>query len=230
MDNNICLCGCGKEVKKGNQYINGHNKSTLGKISKLKGKTFKEYFGEEKAKEISEKISIGKIGDKNPAKRDDVKIKISKSRAGKLRGEENPKFWKGKKNPGQSQRMKENNPSFRPDVKNKSRERMLEKWRNIGSVKIGKNEKKILDFIGEEFNVIIHRQYPVEGYCLDGYISEWNLAIEIDEKHHYSNNDLRDIDKIRQKIISEKLNCKFIRFKDDISFEEIKQELKRIKR
>ena len=46
-----CLCGCGKEVKKGNKYINHHN------TRKWKDKTYKEMYGEKRAKEIIEKMS-----------------------------------------------------------------------------------------------------------------------------------------------------------------------------
>jgi len=229
MNNNLCLCGCGGEAKKGNKYINGHNKSTLGRKSKFKGKTFRESFGEDVAKEISEKLKVGKFGDNNPAKRRDVREKISKNRRGKLTGDDNPNYWKGKKNPGQSQRMKKNNPSFRKDVRDKARKRMLERWKIMGSIKIGNAETKILNIIEEEIGFIIHKQFPVIGYALDGYVPELNLAIEIDEPHHYINGELRSSDKIRQRAISEELNCKFIRIKNNISIEELKEELSKIK-
>lgn len=229
MNNNLCLCGCGGEVKKGNKYINGHNKSTLGKKSKFKGKTFEESFGKEKAKEISEKLKVGKFGDSNPAKREDVRIKISRSRRGKLTGDNNPNYWKGRKNPGQSQRMKENNPSFKEDVKKKARERMLERWKNMGSIRIGNNETEILDFIEKETSFLVHRQFSVIGYSLDGYIHELNLAIEIDEPHHYIDGVLRISDMDRQMAISEELGCQFFRVKNNISLNELKGELKKFK-
>lgn len=229
MNSNYCLCGCGKKTKKGNKYINGHNKSTLGRKSELKGKTFKEAFGEDVAREISEKLRAGKLGDNNPAKRKDVREKISKNRRGKLTGDDNPNYWKGKKNPEQSQRMKNNNPSFRKDVRNKARERMLERWKNMGSIKIGNNETEILKIIEDEIGFRIHKQFPVIGYALDGYVPELNLAIEIDEPHHYINGELRRSDKNRQIAISEELNCKFIRIKNNISVEELKEELSKIK-
>jgi very-short-patch-repair endonuclease len=74
---------------------------------------------------------------------------------------------------------------------------------------IGHNEKQILDKLEQELNYKILRQYEVEGYFIDGYIEELNLAIEVDEK---PKNKERDIE--RQKIIENKLNCKFMRIKD----------------
>jgi hypothetical protein len=66
----LCKCGCGNIVKPGNTYINGHNKSTLGKIHKHKGKSYKEIYGEEKAKEIIDKLRKDKIGNGNLKNKD----------------------------------------------------------------------------------------------------------------------------------------------------------------
>jgi len=76
---------------------------------------------------------------------------------------------------------------------------------------IGSNEKQILDNLEKLYRYKIIRQYPVEGFFLDGYIKELNLAIEVDEPHH---DRIKDRDIERQKIIGEKLGCKFLRIKD----------------
>jgi len=226
----LCKCGCGNIVKPGNTYINGHNKSTLGKTHKHKGKSYEEIYGDEKAKEISEKIRKTKIGDKNPAKRPEVRKKISQNRKGKLTGDDNPNYWKGRKNKGQSERMKLKNPSFRDDVKEKHRNNNLKRWIELGSVKIGKNETQLLNEIEEIIGYKILRQHPVSGYSVDGYIKELNLVIEIDESHHYDiDGILKNKDIKRQNKIEEKLNCKFLRIKDNIIFDELKKELLKIK-
>ena len=75
--------------------------------------------------------------------------------------------------------------------------------------RIGHNEKKILDKLEQELHYKILRQYEVEGYFLDGYIQELNLAIEVDERPKTRERDLE-----RQKIIENKLNCKFMRIND----------------
>ena len=221
-----CKCGCGCVVKPGNTYINGHNKPTLGKPHKHKGKTYKELYGEIKSKEISEKIRTFKLGDKNPAKRTEVKEKISKNRKGKLTGNDNPNFWKGKRNIEQSKRMKINNPLFKNDVKEKRKKYLLNKYLKTGNIKIGKNETQLLNKIEELSKYKILRQHPVSGYSVDGYISQLNLVIEIDEKHHYDIDGNLKIDDIkRQKNIENKLKCKFIRIKDNIDFDNLKKVL-----
>lgn len=61
---------------------------------------------------------------------------------------------------------------------------------------------------GGEFRV------PNLGYFLDGYDPITNVAIEIDEGHHFdSNGSLSQKDIQRQKEIEESLGCKFIRIK-----------------
>lgn len=90
--------------------------------------------------------------------------------------------------------------------------------------------KPILDIIGENnmilknrkeedfFNILketlsplninIYSQYSVQKYRLDGYIKEFNLAIEFDEKYHsYQIEE----DNLRENTIKDILNCKFIR-------------------
>jgi len=63
----LCKCGCGERVtKKNNKYIWGHNRRDFiiteemrQKASiRMKGKTYIELYGEEKAKRIKEKIGI----------------------------------------------------------------------------------------------------------------------------------------------------------------------------
>lgn len=51
-------------------------------------------------------------------------------------------------------------------------------------------------------------QFSVNEYLIDLYIPAANLAIEIDEKHHAYN---KNLDQVRQNIISESLRCKFFR-------------------
>jgi len=75
--------------------------------------------------------------------------------------------------------------------------------------RLGRNEKQILDKLEQELDCKILRQYEVEGYFLDGYISEINVAIEVDERPKIRTKDIQ-----REKNIKEKLNCKFIRIKD----------------
>ena len=80
---------------------------------------------------------------------------------------------------------------------------------DINFPRIGHNETQILDKLEQEFEYKILRQYKCEGYFIDGYIEEINIAIEVDERPK-----TRDKDIEREKIIKKKLNCKFIRIND----------------
>ena len=73
---------------------------------------------------------------------------------------------------------------------------------------IGKNELQFLNILENNLGYKILRQYSVEGYFLDGYIPELNLAIEVDEDYHKKQIE-KDIK--RENIIKDKLNCEFIR-------------------
>lgn len=70
------------------------------------------------------------------------------------------------------------------------------------------------DIIKNLFNgyTIIPQHVVLDGeYRIDWYIKELNLAIEYDERGHYRN---LDEDNIRQKRIEERLNCKFLRYRE----------------
>ncbi|MCK9429519.1 MAG: NUMOD3 domain-containing DNA-binding protein [Candidatus Omnitrophica bacterium] len=81
------------------------------------------------------------------------------------------------------------------------------------SPRVGRNEKRLLDDLEKIFKMKIERQYKVNGYFIDGYIKELNLAIEVDEIVH-TNNIYKTKDILREKEIKEKLGCKFLRIKD----------------
>lgn len=73
---------------------------------------------------------------------------------------------------------------------------------------IGIKEKETLDKLEKKFGYKILRQFKILGYYLDGYITQLNLAIEVDEPYHLKQ---QEQDKERQKEIEEKLNCEFLR-------------------
>jgi very-short-patch-repair endonuclease len=95
-----------------------------------------------------------------------------------------------------------------------------------GTVRIGRYEKQILDALQDRLGFSIKRQFYVNGYWLDGYCQELNLAIEIDEECHYPNNTLRNKDIKKQKNIIKILKCNFlrIRVKDVIQNQELNKE------
>jgi len=90
----------------------------------------------------------------------------------------------------------------------------------------GKFENKIIDYIEFYTNKKIIRQFYINGYFLDGYCKELNLAIEIDEERHYNKKKQikRDIEK--QSSIINSLHCDFlrIRVKEVVENEKINEE------
>lgn len=77
----------------------------------------------------------------------------------------------------------------------------------------GKYEHEILDKLQEIIGFSIKRQFFINGYYLDGYCQEINLAIEVYENHHYKK-DMIDKDKIRKEEIIKALNCNFLEIKE----------------
>lgn len=208
------------------------SEETKKKISKGNtGKKQQKGFGIGRilSEETREKIRLSKLGKKSPNKgrklSDETKKKISESNKGKhqdISEETRRKMGlskKGKKFSEEHKRkMRESSPKYwkgkirSDETKKKLRLSTFEyakKVCNIICPRIGHNEKNILDKLEKELGYKILRQYKVEGYFIDGYIKEINLAIEVDER---PKNKERDIE--RQKIIETKLNCKFLRIKD----------------
>lgn len=77
-----------------------------------------------------------------------------------------------------------------------------------------------------ELGIEIVEQYNVDGYRIDFYIPQFNLAVEYDEQQHFiTTNHEKDLE--RQKCIEDKLGCKFIRC--DYRDSDIKNVMKVIK-
>lgn len=181
-----------------------------------KGKTYEEIYGIEKAMIEKEKRSKSKLGNKNPMKKyknkkyEDI-YGIKKAPEQRLK---RSLAHLGKKKDYMSRKQKgNNNISKRPEVQEKMRisaqKRII---KNYGIPRIGKNEIRILDELELSFNYKILRQYSIIGYWLDGYIPELNLAIEVDERYH---NEQTNKDNKREQNIINKLNCDFVRIKDE---------------
>jgi hypothetical protein len=84
---------------------------------------------------------------------------------------------------------------------------------NVNEWLLGKHEKKLINKKEKELNIKFRRQYYVNGFWLDGYNKDNNIAIEVDEiQHKWKKQKLYDIK--REQIIKEILGCIFIRIKD----------------
>ena len=83
----LCDYGCGKPAvyhfKNGKACCSKNINSCTEIKKKIKGKSYVEIYGEEKAKALIEKRRIAIIGDKNPAKRDDIRKINSQKNKGK---------------------------------------------------------------------------------------------------------------------------------------------------
>ena len=181
-----------------NSPYKGMNKEEIIKVNPNWGSgQFKEgntlRKGQKDSNKTRKKKSIARLGENNPM-------------YGK-RGELCPHF--GKKRPEQSKLMKKLKISKRKDVRNKIRLATIKYIKEIRgniSPNIGKYEKQILDYMELFIGYNIIRQFEIEGYFVDGYIPELNLAIEIDERPKTKQRDIE-----REGLIKSKLKCSFIR-------------------
>lgn len=118
-DNPFCQCGCGRRVSRpNNKYIHGHNSRNASvplerrkKMSeRMKGKTYEELYGEERSKEIKEKIGKKSreidrfwwIRNKSLEEvyGEDRAYEMKQNLSNKLKNSDKLKDRKGKKNPG----------------------------------------------------------------------------------------------------------------------------------
>jgi len=161
------------------------------KILKLrKGKTYEEFYGEEKALRIKKKLK--------------TRVPWSKGLC----------IWEDRPHPrgmlGKTH-TEENKHKFR--IQTFAR---LQSQISDGlpiSPLIGKNETEMLDQIAYEYETVIQRQYEVLGYYLDGYSKKYNIAFEVDEKNHkWGKAKKRDV--IRRQRISDELSCEFVIIED----------------
>ena len=75
--------------------------------------------------------------------------------------------------------------------------------------------KLLKDFL-DEYEIKYIQQYKFENYRIDLYLTELKIAIEYDEEgHKYYPYESQEY---REKYISQKLGCKFIRLNDDDSY------------
>ena len=176
-------CGC--------QYWLGKKQSEehKQKISESgKGRKF--------SKEHRRKLGESKMGDKNPAKRPEVREKISKSRKGQ------PSAFKNKRHTKETKRkMREKKLNMSEETKRKLSEyqkknpRSKDYYRKIGLLGIEKMatmkgptsiEKKVYDELKAR-GLLFERQKLINGkFIVDAYIPSLNLIIEADGDYWHS--------------------------------------------
>ena len=190
------------------------------------GKTREVCFGDYLLSSTEFCKSCWRKGDRNPAKQNYVREKLSR------KGVKDTSYvtpeWRrkasirlsGKNNHNYGKKRK---PETIKKMRLKMIERIEESIKNGGQItpQYNKNGCKIIDKYGKENGYSFqHAENGGEfyirklGYWVDGYDKEKNVVIEIDESFHFDvNGNLLERDIRRQKEIEETLKCKFIRIK-----------------
>ena len=180
-----------QKMRKPHKELSNKVKQNRSKIKLEYYKTHRSpYYGKKHSEETRNKIILGRIN--NPLSKE-ARKRMSKN---------NCRYWKGKKMP--------------EEIKQKIRISVIEykKKNNCGIFfpMIGRYEKLILDELQNRIGYNIVRQFFINGYFLDGYIPEINLAIEIDEEHHYKK-QVKEKDINKQNNIINSLGCNFLRIR-----------------
>lgn len=192
-----------KMKKSQNEYFKNHHSNNYGKINseesneKRRQSVIKFWSNKDNKERMFKAMKV-----KHKPMSKEEKLKVS------ARGKE---YYKTHINPMTGRSFK-----FSNEAKQKCRIKRIEYIKRTcpGFIPlIGKYEKQILDELQNKIGFSIKRQFYINGYYLDGYCQELNLAIEVDEPYHYRNNVLRKEDIERQKNIINTLNCNFIRIK-----------------
>jgi hypothetical protein len=192
-------------------------------------------FQSEKIKEKIKKTNLEKYGNEYANQSEEVKEKIKQTNLERY----------GVENTFQSEEIKEKikntfikkygvkNPTLNPIILEKSIQTQIEKYGEAFFHYCPKhNPLSIieLDKISKDFNINI--QHALNGgekkfqrYWVDGFIQEYNIVIEWDEKRH---NKQKEKDIKRQNWIEENFGCKFIRINDKDWFDNNSNERDRV--
>jgi hypothetical protein len=183
---------------------NGTGKWMIGRTlnNKTKEKISNSHTGKKLTTETKLKMSLGKIGGLNPAKRLDVRKKISESQL------------KNKRTISDETRRK---------LSIKAKESILKRIEKFGKICPNFNSYacSYFDKLNEQNNWNL--QHALNGgekrilcYFLDAYDVEKNIVIEYDEPHHYDiNGNLKQKDYKRMVEIINHLKCKFYRYNEN---------------
>ena len=182
------------------------NISQNNEIKETKRQTCLKNYGTEypiQSKEIKEKYKqtcLKKYGSEWPWLNDDVKRKVDNTMLEKY----------GTKKPTQ-------NKNIMDKIIQTQIDRYGEIWKNH-IPRYNPNSIVYLDLISEKLGIPI--QHALNGgekkiikYWIDGYIEEYNICIEWDEKEHE-----KEQDKIRENYLKENYGCKFVRINEDEFF------------
>jgi very-short-patch-repair endonuclease len=200
-----------------NSYYHTHQKGNA-KMPIKKGDKLEIIFGKEKADDIKKRISKTmkerhiipvNLLKKGYKQTELTKKKLSLYHTGLKQSPETiQKLLKTRKENGHWYASEETKQKMRISaIKN------IKEYRGFTAPAVGRYEKEILDKLQDYIGSSIKRAFYINGYYLDGYCSDLNLAIEIDEEHHFKNDILIKKDLLKQDNITKALNCKFLRIR-----------------
>jgi hypothetical protein len=162
-----------------------------------------------------QKLSQSKLGNKNPMKRIDVRLKVSLATKGIPKHTEEFKQRVSNRHKG---KITSNY------TKQKMREAVLKKIEKYGKYKRNFNPQACIKIEEYGKNNGYNFQHAMNGgeiiiigYSLDGYDAEKNVVFEYDEngKNHFDKNgNLKEKDIKRMNEIISSLHCKFIRYNE----------------
>lgn len=189
-------------------------------LKSMKGKN-NPFYGKSHTEETKQKISEANKGNTWEEMFDEETLKKQREHV------KNLKYWEGKERPGFGEKYSGENhwhhgKNFDEEHRRKIRKSLADHYRNKeGQSYPNYNPKacKIIDEYGEKHGYDFqHAENEGEHYIenigcwVDGYDEEANVVVEVYEKHcHYRAGNLKDKDKLREKLIIEELDCKFIR-------------------
>ena len=227
--NKLFGCGCGKEVTHPtNMFLKGHSNKGKSRSEESKLKQSKSRTGivfSELQKLNMSKNSKGMLGKHHSA---ETKLKLQLYGRTRKHTEEwkmnmrgRPSAYKGKKaSPELKLKLSLAHKGKKLSVEQKLKMsiaiiKYIEKTKFNGGPmypRLGYNETFILDQLQKSIKQNIlrndHNLSLVTGKFNDGFITKYNLAIDILEPHHFKNNEeLSDNDQIRELLISSKLGC-----------------------
>jgi len=195
----------------------------------IRGKTYKEIYGEEKAKEKIENQRQKLLGKTYEQK---YGGEIAKQRKEKI-SKAGKKWTTEKLIAGYKQIVEQNGPILRSEIVNFAKKGIisyeqaiinelgsLDKLVEITGIEFkqpkllgrkGKNEESILNIIEQQIGSKVLRNYYVAGKWVDGYVPQLNTIFEVDEKYH----QYRQVqDRIREEHIKNNINCNIIRINE----------------
>jgi hypothetical protein len=188
------------------KHLPEETKRKIGESNKGNKKRLGSKQSEESRRKISENLSGEKHPNFGKHLSDKTRRKISEANKGRICSEETKKLIGNSNRIKLIERIQQNIADGLPLVPffNRKACKIIDDY----GIKNGYNFQHAMN--GGEYYI------KELGYWLDGYDKDKNVAIEIDERHHFDvTGELKNKDIIRQKEIEQFLKCTFIRIKFD---------------